>query len=273
MRNTPEAVKRMLRQEAAFGCCKCGFPFFQYHHIVEYHQEPQFRPEDMMTLCPNCHDQASQGALSHGEQRHCKANPYNLRRGYANGLLKIDQPALALNLGGVQLVGNGPKLVVDGEPLLMISSGDSGRLEISSTLYDEHDDILARIDRNEWVTGSTLPWDLEARYKWLRVRSKDRKIALEIDAREFPVNVRAQLWRKGQCFSLSRRLLKFNGIVRNVGFKDLCFVGIHFVVDTKEGVFRLQPDQCFGKGMIVSEADLGRRIAKGIEAWNALVSN
>ena len=29
----PEGVKRKLRQEAYFGCVKCGCPIIEYHHI------------------------------------------------------------------------------------------------------------------------------------------------------------------------------------------------------------------------------------------------
>lgn len=36
---TPETVKRVLRQEAGFGCCKCGLLIYEYHHIVEYTTE------------------------------------------------------------------------------------------------------------------------------------------------------------------------------------------------------------------------------------------
>ena len=31
----PEIVKRQVRQEAGFGCCKCGNPIFEYHHIIK----------------------------------------------------------------------------------------------------------------------------------------------------------------------------------------------------------------------------------------------
>ena len=70
----PYPVRRILRQEAGFGCCTCGFPIYQYHHIVPYAHEHHYRPQDMMTLCPNCHAQATAGAMPESEQRHYKAN-------------------------------------------------------------------------------------------------------------------------------------------------------------------------------------------------------
>lgn len=48
----PLPVKRKLRQEAGFGCCKCGRPIIEYHHIIPYsNDDPHFRVEDMMCLC------------------------------------------------------------------------------------------------------------------------------------------------------------------------------------------------------------------------------
>ena len=82
-RNTPDPIKRQLRQEAAFGCCVCGFPILQYHHIVQWKDDQHFRPEDMMVLCPNDHDRATKGAFPEAEQRRWKANPYNKERGLA----------------------------------------------------------------------------------------------------------------------------------------------------------------------------------------------
>ncbi len=36
--STPLLIKRQLRQEAGFGCCKCGKPIIQYHYIIPYTQ-------------------------------------------------------------------------------------------------------------------------------------------------------------------------------------------------------------------------------------------
>jgi len=49
----PADVRRRLRQEAGFGCCVCGFPIYDYQHIVPYSVRAHFDPPDMMILCPN----------------------------------------------------------------------------------------------------------------------------------------------------------------------------------------------------------------------------
>lgn len=105
---TPAAVAYQLRREAAFGCCVCGNPIVQYHHIVPYAVEPHFRPEDMMALCPNHHDEANSGAMTARRQRRYKAEPYNHKRGFAQGLLTITGQALTAFLGGNTFSGGGP---------------------------------------------------------------------------------------------------------------------------------------------------------------------
>jgi hypothetical protein len=34
----PLPVKRLVRQQCAFGCVLCGLPLYEYDHIVPYHE-------------------------------------------------------------------------------------------------------------------------------------------------------------------------------------------------------------------------------------------
>ena len=81
---TPEPVKRESRSHAGYGCCRCGFAIYQYHHIIPYSEEQHFRVDDMMILCPNCHSMATDGALTIEEQRAIQSNLFNISRGYAS---------------------------------------------------------------------------------------------------------------------------------------------------------------------------------------------
>jgi hypothetical protein len=117
-RNTPAAVARLLRQEAGFGCCVCGTPILQYHHIVEWADEQHFRPQDMMVLCPTHHDQATKGAMPEVEQRQYKAAPNNIKRGLVDGTLKVRQDYCAASFGSVMMVGEGTFLQMDGKNVL-----------------------------------------------------------------------------------------------------------------------------------------------------------
>ena len=200
---TPSAVARQLRREAKFGCCKCGWPILQYHHIIPWASEHHFRPEDMMALCPNHHDEATEGAMLEPEQRRLKANPYNVRRGYASGLLRINQTECTIRCGGNLFKNPGALLSVDGQPLLSMRKGEGGNLEVSLVLHDENDNLLAEIHNNEWVSGNYRAFDIEARHLTLVIRQRERKINLRINCKRTPMLVAGDLWWRGSRLSLS----------------------------------------------------------------------
>jgi hypothetical protein len=141
-RSPPAQVQRILRQEAGFGCCRCGYPFYQYHHIVPWHEGEHYRPEDMMILCPNHHDEITTGKVSQDEQREWKANPINIQEGYASGKLRIDREELAVNLGGNRFVETPVLLRINDEDIITVKHSEQGRLLISMRCYDEQDNLV-----------------------------------------------------------------------------------------------------------------------------------
>lgn len=81
-----------------------------------------------------------------------------------------------------------------------------------------------------------------------------------IDARQAPVLLNGRLWRKGQLFEMSGAALRFNGVVRDVGFAELGFVGMSFSADTTSGLFQLVPEPRFGEARLVSWPDRAQRL-------------
>jgi hypothetical protein len=268
----PSDIALRLRQEAGFGCCKCGYPFYEYHHIVEFSRAAHYRFEDMLVLCPNCHKQATSKAMSEKEQRFYKRHPFNINKGYADGQLKIDQRALVVSGGTVQFIRDGFIFRVDQEDLLSISLSEVGQLEISLKLYSKKNNLLAEIERNDWKTGEGLPWDLESGWRWMRLRNRKYDVAVEIDARRMPVEIRGNLWLRSQHFELTGRGIKFNGTTGNLGMSNLCLVAVYLRADSKLGRFEIVPDERFGEGKIISWPDLPERIQKGLNAWDVLVN-
>jgi len=203
----PADVKRALRQEAGFGCCRCGYPFYQYHHIVPWNQEEHYRPDDMMIICPNCHDEVTNGRVSEQEHRRWKADPVNIRDGYASGRLRIDQKELVVNLGGNRFVETPVLLQLNDDDMIKMGHSEDGRLLVSMRSYDENDGLLFHVQDNEWETGAHLPWDLEAKWRHVVLRHRSRDIGLEIDARQDPVKVRGTFWKLRQRFKVTENEL------------------------------------------------------------------
>lgn len=271
-RDIPSPLKRQLRQEAGFGCCVCGHPFIEYHHIRPFAEVQRHSAEDMMVLCPIHHHQCTVNALTTTQQRNAKASPFNRTQGFAEGQLFSPTPVIAVEAGTNQFVGPGFKFVVDNEPLLQLRSDGQGHLMLSLSLFDSDDSLLLLIENNEWISGDPNPWDIEYGYNTLVLRRAQREISLTIDARSSPVCLGGDLWRKGQRFSLRPDRLSFNGVVKDVGFMHLGLVAQSLQADTQQGTFSLVPDTRLGGGVIVSWPDPVERLAKGQQAYTDLLA-
>lgn len=238
MPTIPEPIKRIVRQESGFGCCKCGKPIYQYHHIVRKSEDPQ----NIMLLCPDHHTEATEKAMLEKEQRFHREHPYNIKNGFVEGQLKVNQETPVLIIGGNEFVGNGDFFIVDNESLLSVEIYE-GKLELSVKLYDKNDNLVAKVERNEWVSGDALPWDIESRYQWLKIRRKIGDVQLEIDARKFPIEITADIWKNGNSFQISSNDLIFNGLsgrLQNIGFYK-CQIGGVFKVDTLKNTMTIGP--------------------------------
>jgi hypothetical protein len=258
----PDAVKRILRQEAAFGCCACGNPILEYHHIIEWSEERHFRPEDMMVLCPLCHNKASKHAFPEKEQRWCKANPFNQRRGLAKGLLSVPQDYAALNCGGAILVNEGPFVIVDGQEVIAMRV-ESGILYLSLLLNDADGNTLCKVVDNEWTAGDPLAWDIEADWQKLVLRQRPRHISMSLDLKSKPITLLGEFWSNGNSIKITPSALTFRapGIVdAHLGPAGLAGIPLAYA----NGRLKMGGG---GRGYIVGERDIRQRLYKTVEAW------
>jgi len=225
-----------------------------------------------MTLCPNCHSIATMGAMPEAAQREYKRHPRNIRRRFAEGMLHVDQDYCAISIGDNQFVGDGSFVQVDGQSLLALHLSDEGELEISLALHDQNDNLLLLIENNEWITGDPSPWDIEFKYRYLKLRRRRRDIALELDARQNPIEIRADLWKSGQNIKLGPRELLINGVVNEFRMHHLCLVAMSVSIDTELEIAQIQPDPRFGSGILISWPDVPERLRRGRDAWLQLKS-
>lgn len=267
--SVPADVRRELRRLAGYGCCRCGLPIYQYHHIVPWHIENHFRVKDMMILCPTCHDAATKGALTEIQQRRIQKAPHNVEKGYASGDLLVGQRYVAVAFGGTLLVGDGSRISVDGVDLLKLSVSNDGELELSVELRDPSGKVLAVIDHNEWISGDPSLWDMTSDHDRLKIWSASRRIALDLDARATPVKLRADLWHKGQLIRLNASGISWDGeIINGGGISDLGLVGMSLELQTEPTGLNIVP--YLGQGMLVSEPDAVIRLTKSVNAWQKI---
>jgi hypothetical protein len=191
-------------------------------------------------------------------QRKLKASPHNIQQGRAKGLLEVYQDYCAANFGSVTVVGEGTFLTVDDEELLGFNISQ-GTLEISLRLFNEKNELLLQIDRNEWVSGDPRPWDIEADWQVLTIRERARQISLSLDAREVPLELRAELWHNGKSISLGKDGISINH--NRSGFRELALVGSSLIV--KDEGATLGP----AGAVIVSWPNRRERLWRARNAW------
>lgn len=220
-----------------------------------------------MILCPNAHDEATDGAFTESEQRRFKANPHNVERGYAGGFLKINQPYCAVSMGNTLLVGEGALVTIDGHKLLELNIGDARELQVSVDLYGEDGAILAVIDRNEWMSGSSQAWDIESGHWTLIIRQRRGQVSLRLNAKSEPALLRARLWYNGSIVDLRPAGIFIN----NAGLRTISNVGLvdqSIECNTMTGQVQLVPYN--GQGVLIGEPDPIRRLIRAINKWREL---
>lgn len=168
-----------------------------------------------------------------------------------------------MQLGSNELIGEGFKFVIDGEPIFKLESDKNGRLLISLDLYSPDDELLISVARNEWITGDPLPWDFEFGFNTLTLRRKTRDVSLHIDARKMPTKMTAKLWRRSQSFTVTPRALLFNGKSRELRVNHMAIVNMQLSVDSDSGTFSFLTDP--GRpGCMITSGDQTKRIDLGI---------
>jgi hypothetical protein len=228
----PADVKLALRQEAGFGCCKCGHPLIEYHRIIPWEIEHHNRPEDMMCLCPTHHSEIR--VTRESEQRAIKLKPVNIEKNKTKGSLFINQESPIILLGGNTFITQGNILQIDNESIISLRSTFHGNLSLSIKLFNEIGQSVLEVIDNEWKSGDFLAWDIEYKLNFLKIRDKLRSICLEIDARHSPIQLSGCLWYMSQKFLLDSTRLIFDGVIKNATFVGCEFTNCQIFINTKE---------------------------------------
>ena len=196
-RDVPSAVKRQLRQEAGFGCCRCGHPFIEYHHIIPWAEDEHFRPIDMMALCGQCHPLCTVGALTEIDQRKLKSRPKNIVDNLMRGQLFVNSTQLTVNMCGGQMMEVPQLLVIGSETVVGARLGVDGRVLISANIHDASGRTVARLQDNEWSMVPGDVWDFEVHALNAAVRQGPGNIAFAVNVRNDQINLRGKWFIRG----------------------------------------------------------------------------
>ncbi len=227
----PSETKRNLRIESGFGCCRCGFPFIEYHHIVPYSEVSEHNPENMMIVCSRCHDIITSGVISEEEQREIKRNPFNVVNNLVGGQIFLRRNTVIV--GNSKFRCNGPLIVVDNEPMIITNHDNDGNVLLSLSLYDEEDNLVIKLVENEWITRPDNTWDLESSPRGILLRQAPRNIVLRIRLINNDLKITGSFWKNGQMIETNNEGMVIGS--NNSSFMACEFSNCFISVNTQTG--------------------------------------
>jgi len=199
----PEPTKRQVRQEAGFGCAKCGIPIISYNHIVPYVETHDNSPDNIIPLCPNHHRLYHAGQYSRETLRRMKAHPHNVE--HVSHRFSFESPQLVMKAGTNTYIDTPIILEIDGEQLLSMRMED-GLIFINALFFSPDNQELVSIVDNEWRLKVEDVWDVEYSLgrdiTRLTIRLEPRNILVQLELARSEIRLRAEMYYNGVRYSI-----------------------------------------------------------------------
>ncbi|MCX5513832.1 HNH endonuclease [Kaistia algarum] len=200
-RRIPADVARKLRQEAGFGCAKCGHPYLEYHHIVPWRDDQHYRVEDMVALCANCH--ANIDVYRADRQYQLKYKPKNIVEDRVQGFLDFDKRDLIFRVGGNWFENVDTMIQFRNTPIVSARIIDN-QARVSLNLFNSAGRLVLQVVDNEIALRASTFWDFECRQGVAIARSATRSIALRMDFQGNEASIEGEIWMGGKAVRLGR---------------------------------------------------------------------
>lgn len=210
-RFAPASIRRKLRQEAGFGCAFCGNPLIENAHIIPYNKTKDFKIENMVALCPNCHTEADLSKIPQWVLREKKSNPFNRDKSVVTKKFIATGKQMVVNIGSNRFFDTEHILVTNGLDLISIRRLEKQYLSIGVNLFDKIHRRIAFIHENEWFVDKRYFWDIEYKPQHLILRNAPKEITFEIQISDNEVFIRGDLFYKGFPIEIKNDYLSFAG--------------------------------------------------------------
>ncbi|MCI6732471.1 MAG: HNH endonuclease [Lachnospiraceae bacterium] len=243
-REIPASIKRSVRRKSFWGCCKCGNPIIEYHHIIPWSIVHEHTEDNIVALCPRCHHEATCGHLNEQMVRRIKRNPYNKKVRYVqeNFLLR-DYDRTILKLGGAYFQ-NVPHILTYGDfDLISLRKGEDNEALLSAKFYDKRNWLVAEIIDNEWKTYiDTDVWDIQYSPGHLKINQSQRSILLDLQVNDQAVTISGVIYMKGNALRMLKNDLVINtSTVKKAVLSNVKLIGANkgIIVDPNNGSVRI----------------------------------
>jgi hypothetical protein len=232
----PAPLMREVRQRCGFGCVICGFPLYEYDHLLGWAKVKQHVASEITLLCDKHHKEKTNGWLPNDRVMQDHQNPFNRRTDVTPPYsLHYAGQRYEFNVGTVSFegedYGNGTvchAIRIDGEPLLGVRLED-GHYLLNIKIYNSSGQLVLHVADSELVLNVNS-WDIEIVGIRLIIREASRKILF--DVRFVPparvVVKRGRFLRNGVELFVTPgwcAILNNRAFFRNVGIKN-CNAGL-----------------------------------------------
>lgn len=224
-RYIPEGIRRQLRQEACFGCCYCGDPILDYHHIIPWSERKHNEPDHMIALCPTHHRMA--GKMSRSKQYKIKHEPINAKQGAIKGLL-VSEKLQTEFLMGSNLYVNTPVIFSYFE-LPIIKYRIAGGQNLISVYIPKNDywpELL--VEDNDMIVETSDAWDIVFRSNYLKFTKASFGQFFEIDFRSEVVKIAGRIEIGGNYFEFDAQKTNLDGAYISGCRFENCGAGIAY---------------------------------------------
>jgi hypothetical protein len=247
----PSDVAFQLRKESGFGCCNCGCPIIEYHHIIPWEEQHHFDPQDMMALCPTCH--VFIGSKDRSIQYQIKSNPKNIKDDKVGWKLPVYNNKIQVELGNTLFLGEGQILRVDNNSLLELHVDDLGRLELTIDLKDKLGNTLATINKNQWESDVSNIFDVRHTENKLEISSEKHEISLKLEMKNSGVKINGTFWSNRNKINVQTRRISINGRSKSIGLNEqVLFSNTCLCILSETGEYFIAAQDYFKNAQIAS---------------------
>jgi hypothetical protein len=154
-RTPPADVRRLLREEVAFGCPvdDCGSPYLTWHHFdPPWNVRPHHDAAGIVALCLDHHKEADVGTFTEEQLRALKTDPYLARVDVLpRGRFNWRRNQLVMLAGGSWYVGCSVLLSAHGSDVIWLTEDEAGNETLNLDLHDASGSLLFQMRANDWL--------------------------------------------------------------------------------------------------------------------------
>ena len=236
----PAGMKRAVRRKAYWGCCMCGNPLIQYHHIIPWSKVHEHTEDNLIALCPNCHSQADHNFF-HGDMlKKAIENPHNKDNHSVHQKTPLmDYDHTVLRVGGNNFSFTNKVLRCNDLDLITLKRGEDGTALLSAKFFDCNGSLLAEIVDNEWIANTDVDlWDIQYHADGhLKINLEPRNIMLDLRKTDNALVLEGVMYAYGMKVVLSKDEMFFNS--SRIRLSGNSFYGVNGICFDTAGSYRI----------------------------------